>query len=165
MPQFDSTTYASQIFWLVICFMVLCLAMKYFLMPRLTAVLEERNQRLQEKGAKIKSLTNELDNFQKENRAFLAQSHQKAHSMLKYALHEAHVAKITQTAAFDKKIKIKTKKLRKEISTQNDLVLADQETILAQVVTVATKRLLGYSFSKSQIYKAIGNVLDQSGRL
>ncbi len=46
MPQFDATTFASQLFWLVVCFATLCVVMSKIALPRIGDILEERQKRI-----------------------------------------------------------------------------------------------------------------------
>ncbi len=58
MPQFDPTTFASQIFWLVICFVALYVLMVKVALPQITVVLEERQIKIDdnlEKAALLKT--------------------------------------------------------------------------------------------------------------
>lgn len=47
MPQFDPSTFASQIFWLVIVFGALFYFLRKFAIPRMESVLDARAQRIQ----------------------------------------------------------------------------------------------------------------------
>ena len=42
LPQLDTTTFASQIFWLIVTMVLLFLLMKNIALPRIASVLEER---------------------------------------------------------------------------------------------------------------------------
>ena len=42
MPQFDFTTYSSQIFWFSICFFVLYYCMSNIILPRVRSIIAER---------------------------------------------------------------------------------------------------------------------------
>jgi F-type H+-transporting ATPase subunit b len=44
MPQFDFTTYSSQIFWFAICFCILYFAVSYIITPRIRSILEQRKK-------------------------------------------------------------------------------------------------------------------------
>jgi F-type H+-transporting ATPase subunit b len=46
LPQLNTETYASQVFWLLIAFAVLYLLMARVFLPRLGSVIEERRQRI-----------------------------------------------------------------------------------------------------------------------
>ena len=42
MPQFDITTFSSQIFWFALCFITLYLAVSKIILPRITAIIAAR---------------------------------------------------------------------------------------------------------------------------
>lgn len=46
LPQLNTDTYASQVFWLLIAFVILYLLMSRIFLPRLGSVIEERRQRI-----------------------------------------------------------------------------------------------------------------------
>ena len=76
MPQFDYTTYASQIFWFIICFAILYLTIYFVIIPRLseiintriniissnTSIAEELQQKIAEISQKSQQLRNEAQN-------------------------------------------------------------------------------------------------------
>ena len=68
MPQFDTSTFASQIFWLFICFGILFLFLQYVIVPKITKAISERNIKIQEQItiAKLNALKiEELENQHK----------------------------------------------------------------------------------------------------
>ena len=56
MPQFDTSTFASQIFWLVITFVTLYLVMWRVVAPRIAEVLESRRRRIEVNLEKAEAL-------------------------------------------------------------------------------------------------------------
>lgn len=42
MPQFDLTTYSSQIFWFILCFGALYATMHFMILPRIQKIIAER---------------------------------------------------------------------------------------------------------------------------
>jgi len=44
MPQFDFTTYLSQIFWFGLCFAILFLSAHYLILPRIREIIEKRSK-------------------------------------------------------------------------------------------------------------------------
>jgi len=42
MPQFDISTFSSQIFWFALCFITLYLAVSKIILPRITAIIAAR---------------------------------------------------------------------------------------------------------------------------
>ena len=46
MPHFDTSTFASQLFWLAMCFIALYVLMSKVALPRIGDILEERQKRI-----------------------------------------------------------------------------------------------------------------------
>jgi F-type H+-transporting ATPase subunit b len=49
MPQLDTTTFSSQLFWLGVCFLVLYFVLSYLLIPKMAGILEDRETIREEK--------------------------------------------------------------------------------------------------------------------
>lgn len=47
MPQLETATYISQIFWLIVTFFSLWIVMSVFFVPRLADILEQRRQKIE----------------------------------------------------------------------------------------------------------------------
>lgn len=70
MPQLDSSTFTSQIFWLVICFFSMMFIMSKFIIPKIAEVIERRQR-------KIDGYLNKATHFKQEAEAAL-QKYQEA---------------------------------------------------------------------------------------
>ena len=64
MPQLDSSTFTSQIFWLVICFFSMMFIMSKFIIPKIAEVIERRQR-------KIDGYLNKATHFKQEAEAAL----------------------------------------------------------------------------------------------
>jgi len=61
MPHFDTTTFASQLFWLAICFVTLYVLMSKVALPRIADILEERQKRISDDLDMAERLKNETE--------------------------------------------------------------------------------------------------------
>jgi len=161
MPQFDIITYPSQIFWLVICFVFLCTVMARYLVPRLTATLEAREQRLQQDRDQAQLIRGKEEALKQENLARLAEARRKAHSLIHQALTEAHNNKSRRMAALDEELIIKTKKVREELEAQTQKILRNIEPLVSQVVTATSQRILGQPLIRSQVKEVVQETLEK----
>ena len=59
LPQLDIETYASQIFWLIVTFIVLYFLVAKIAMPRIAEVLEGRQERIEDDLDKAETLKKE----------------------------------------------------------------------------------------------------------
>ena len=48
MPQFDVAYFSSQIFWLLICFSVIYLLVKKIFMPRMSQIIDDRTDKIEQ---------------------------------------------------------------------------------------------------------------------
>lgn len=161
MPQFEVTTYPSQIFWLMICFVFLCTIMARYLVPRLTATLEGREQRIQQDWDQAKSVRSKEEALRQENLSRLADAREKAHSRIHQALAEAHNIKSRRIAVLDEELVVKTKKVREELENQTQKILENIEPLVSQVVMASAQRVLGQPLTRSQIKEVVQTILEK----
>lgn len=60
MPQFDFTTYSSQIFWFSICFIMLYFSISRIILPRIHAILKDRQSTINNDLSLANSLENQI---------------------------------------------------------------------------------------------------------
>lgn len=161
MPQFEVTAYPSQIFWLIICFATLCVVMARYLVPRLTAALEGREQRLQQDGDQANLIRGKQEALRQENLANLADARGKAHLLIHKVLTEAHNSKARRMAILDEELVMKTRKVREELETQTQKILGNIEPLVSQAVMTTAQRILGQTLTPSQIKEAVQDVLEK----
>lgn len=46
MPQFETSTYLAQIFWMILCFFILWFAMSWFIIPKIDDIMEQRRRKI-----------------------------------------------------------------------------------------------------------------------
>lgn len=159
MPQFEIATYASQVFWLIVCFSVLCIAMRFIVVPRITTALETREQRLQEDWDQSKNLLSTCESLRQDNINRLSEAHGKAHTMIHQVIHEIHQRKTLRLAALDEELTIKTRNIRTDLEHQTSKILDNMEPIVSQVVKATSMRILGQSLTQAEIKKAVIGIL------
>jgi len=83
MPQLDTSTYVSQLFWLVVCFLVLYLILSYIALPKITRVLQMREETIEAKINKASTFREEAEDLLGEYEASLASARAEAHNLYK----------------------------------------------------------------------------------
>ncbi len=63
MPQFDFSTYSSQIFWFSICFVILYLAVYFIITPRVQAILDNRKKIIDNDLSESSKINHDIDNL------------------------------------------------------------------------------------------------------
>lgn len=82
LPQLDPTWYASQALWMLITFYATFWMMWKFVLPRMNAVLDERQRRLDDDMKKAESFKAEAENVLKEYKNAMASANERAKSLL-----------------------------------------------------------------------------------
>jgi F-type H+-transporting ATPase subunit b len=159
MPQFEIATYPSQIFWLVICFSVLCVVMARYLVPRLRSSFEAREQRLQEDWDQAKTLKGTEESLKQENLACLAEARGKAHFLIHQAIQEIHRRKSGRIAALDEELTIKVKNIREDLEMQTQDILKNMEPIVSQMVKMTSFRMVGQQLAQPDIKEVVQTAL------
>ncbi len=63
MPQFDFTTFTSQIVWFCLCYIILYLAVYYIIAPRLYDIIEKRKEIINKDIKDTGHLNNQIDDL------------------------------------------------------------------------------------------------------
>ena len=64
MPQLDTSSFTSQLFWLIICFFSMMFIMSKFIIPKISEIMEQRQR-------KIDSYLNKAADFKQQAEAAL----------------------------------------------------------------------------------------------
>lgn len=147
MPQFDSTFFLAQIFWLLICFGALWAAMQFWVLPQLSHLQKRRKHSLERLIEEAKIFQQQAEILMKENAEYLSKSRQEAATLIHDSLQasqnsleeviqelkEAHHTKIdvfkTELAQQQEKA---LDKLKKEIPSLVQLCLGIESTEIQQ---------------------------------
>jgi F-type H+-transporting ATPase subunit b len=159
MPQFDVSTYPSQIFWLTICFVFLCIVMAFYLVPRLASTLEAREQRQQEDWEDSKAFHTARESLRQENLKQLADAREKAHSLIHQTTQEIHERKANRMSILEEELAIKIKNIRHDLESQTEDILKNIEPIVSQVVKATSLRLLGNNLPQPEIKEVVQHIL------
>ena len=60
MPQLDTSTFTSQLFWLVVCFFSMMFIMSKFIIPKIADIMEQRQRKIDgylNKAADLKAVS------------------------------------------------------------------------------------------------------------
>ena len=125
LPQLDFTTYPSLIFWSILSLLSLYLVMSYVITPKISDVINDREQHLQNDLIKAKALKKESDDTLKKVNAQLDQTKIDAKSIIEKAISESQTnsEKIIKDLNF--KLNQKIEKSIKDINKEKSLVLKE----------------------------------------
>jgi len=98
LPQMDVSLFAGQLFWLVVCFVVLYVLMKRNILPRIERTQDKRQKKIQGDLAEASAASDEAHARQAEYEKELLEARRKAETMVETIVAEAEkVAHARQT--------------------------------------------------------------------
>lgn len=143
MPQFDFTTYSSQIFWFALCFLALYFTIHFVVLPRIRKIINDRHEaihadlnsayKLEEKLGDIEIKTENLRRqATQEYLLKLDEAAKSASSKREELLEElkAKIEKITEKSNEDLKNFINSSKVKSQ-EAANDLVKSIKNKIFS----------------------------------
>ncbi len=155
LPQLDADTYPTQIFWLVVTFVILYLIMSKVALPRIAEVLEERQERIADDIETAERLRAEAASVQAEYEKALAEARGKAQDLFRET--GALIAKDHSDAESEaaKKLARKTKTAETRIAKQRAEALENLRTVASETAAAATAKLIGIEPSANDVSRAV----------
>ncbi len=163
MPQFDPTYFAPQLFWLAVTFITLFLVMTYVAMPRIGAVLDERQRKIDDSLEKAAQLKAEADAAVAAYEKALAESRAHAQAVIKETQERLSKQAEERSRALGEKLAEQIKSGEARIAAAKEQALAHVRDIAVDVAKSATEKLIGSSVDESQLTAAVSTVM-QEGR-
>ena len=167
LPQLDIETYASQIFWLIVTFIVLYFLVAKIAMPRIAEVLEGRQERIEDDLDKAETLKKEAYLVKVEYEKALSSAREEAHEATRraqdeIAKHSAEVEALAnqKVANMLKDAEHRIEAARTEASSEKETVTDTLEQNVARdIIGDTVKKLVGINVSPEDVNEAISLTL------
>ena len=163
MPQFDPSTFTPQIFWLLVTFAVLFVAMWRHALPRISGILEARQQRIGSDLDKAAALKVETERVAAEYEKALVEARDKAAAAIKRADAEMATEAAQRHESFCKELAARTGEAERRIAAARDQALGNIKTVAEETAGAATAKLIGVEPSPEQLRDAVEDVLRRHG--
>ena len=125
LPQLDFTTYPSLIFWSILSLISLYLLMAYVITPKISNVINDREQHLQNDLIKAKAIKKESDDTLQKVNAQLDQTKIEAKSIIEKAISDSQINSEQILNSLNLKLNEKIEKSLKDINKEKYLAFKD----------------------------------------
>ncbi len=163
MPQFESSTFTPQLFWLVVTFSVLFFAMWRHALPRISGILEARRQRIDGELEKAQAFKSEAEQVAAEYEMALAEARDKAAAALKQAGNDMAAEAVRRHESFGKELAVRTGEAEQRIAAARDEAIGSIKTVAEETAGAATAKLIGVELSPGQLRDAVEDALRRRG--
>ncbi|MBA76191.1 MAG: F0F1 ATP synthase subunit B' [Tistrella sp.] len=159
MPQFEPSTFASQIFWLVVSFGLLYLLMSKIALPRIADILEVRQDRIAADLDRAEALKREAEEARAAYEAALANARAEAQKLLEQAGEQAQAEAQRQLDALDERLAAKVREAEAAVAAAKADAMADLASLATETSEAATAKLAGAPVDGAAVRSAVDAAL------
>ncbi|BCX19753.1 MAG: ATP synthase subunit b [Geminicoccaceae bacterium] len=164
LPQLDTRTYPSQIFWLIVSFALLYWLLKTKAIPRIADILETRQDRIGADLDRAARLRADAEAALKKHDAILAEAQAKAQKRLREAQERVAAELARHQAELDADIAKRLRDAEARIGAAKSAALAEVATVAAEVVQAAARRLAGLEVGLDEARAAVERAMGAGAR-
>ena len=163
MPQLDPTYFATQLFWLVVCFVILYLVMWKISLPRIADVLRERQERMDDDLEKAESLKADAQQVLETYQKTMADGRNEAQSILRTAKEKISADGAARLTELSERLATETANAEARIAEAQQEALANIRGVAVETAQAAATRLIGREVSSADADSAVGTILAERG--
>jgi F-type H+-transporting ATPase subunit b len=149
MPQLEFSTYAPQLIWLAITFVILYLLMAKLALPRIAATLGNRQNKLESDLARAERVKAEAESVLAAYEKAMTDARTKAQAVTGQATADMAAEFAKKEAGFVAELNARTAEAEKRITAARDQALSDTRSVAAELTQSILRKVAGVELSPS----------------
>lgn len=141
MPQLDPTWFASQIFWLAVCFTLLYVLLSRAVLPKLGGIIERRADTVSGDLASAEVAKNMAQQAQQDYEQTLAQSREMAQGLINEVMEENKEHAEKTLRAMDAEVAKKLTEAHNRITNKKHELLASMTPVAAEFAAMLAEKI------------------------
>lgn len=158
LPQFDPSSFASQIFWLLIAFCVLYTVFSRRTLPDLSSIIENRKNHIQSDLEQAENLTSQAEIVQATYEKGLNGAREQATNMINAMHDDMQTKKNDQTEAFRVRSENDVRAAEERLNTAKDKAMSEISDIVAEVAAQAVEKIIGVPTDASEARNVVSRL-------
>ncbi|HEY4141585.1 MAG TPA: F0F1 ATP synthase subunit B [Pseudolabrys sp.] len=158
-PPFQSQTYASQLIWLVVAFVLLYALMSKWALPRVGAIIENRQKRIDGDIADAGKLKAQSDEAVAAYEKALADARSRAQAIANETRDTQAAAAETRRKTLEDELNVKLADAEKTIAATKTAAMANVRGIAEDATRAIVERLIGTAPSDQAVTAAVADAL------
>ena len=157
MPQIDQilTTYASQIFWMLLVFVLIYAIIGKAMLPKIEATVDQRNDRIAGDLAAAENARRVADELEEEQRLRLDANRAEALKVTQAAKDASAREAEAKIKAHDAELDAKLADAEARLATARQSALGEIETVAAEAAREMVARLAGVQVTEAEAAQAV----------
>lgn len=164
MPQLDYTTFPTQLIWLAITFVALYAVLSLVAIPRIGAVLEERQRRVSDDLGRATALKAEADAAMAAYEKAMVEARNGAREILRQTGDALAARAEERLRAVGARLAEQIKEGEERIAETKRRALAEVQTIAAELARGAAMKLADVSVDEARAATAVGSAMSEGTR-
>lgn len=162
MPQLETSTYLGQIFWLILTFGLLYWLLKTRALPRISEVLEARQDRIAADLDKAASLRAEAEAAARKQEEVVAKAHASAQVRIKELQDRLAADAAKRQATLDAELSAKLAEAEARVKAAREAALAEVRGVAVEAAQAAAERLAGLKVGRDVAEAALDSALREA---
>ncbi|MDQ6987730.1 MAG: ATP synthase F0 subunit B [Mariprofundaceae bacterium] len=142
MPQFDTTFFSAQIFWTIISFVVLFAVLSRWILPRITSILQQRAQLIEDEIAAAHKRHQEADSLKNEYVSKLSGIEQESKKIFAASERHLNARQKQMMIEWNNEMDRKKRTFREDTEIMRQQAIRDVRIQSAELIAAATERLI-----------------------
>jgi F-type H+-transporting ATPase subunit b len=158
-PPFNGETFASQLFWVAITFIFLLVMMSKVALPRIGAIIDTRQKRIDDDLGEAQKLKSESDAAIASYEKALADARTRAQAIANEMREKQAAAAETSRKALEEQLNAKLADAEKTIASTKKAAMANVSTIAQDAAKAIVEQLTGTAPSDKEVASAVAGAL------
>ena len=151
MPQFNADSFPSQLFWLLITFLILYLVLYFIILPRIRDNLRLRRNKISNDIERAELIKVKIENITAEYEEKIEKAKVRANETIKNAYEKATLEFSSQLSVTKKRISQKINEAETEIVEYKKSITDQVANMSQEISSILLKKVLGKSLDKEDI--------------
>ena len=151
LPQLDFTTYPSLIFWSILSLIILYLVISFLIMPKISLILNNREQNIQNNLMKAKSIKEESDSIIEKLYKEQDEARKKARDMLDLTIIQSKSENENKQNEMTNKMNIKIDNARTSLNKEKNLKLLQLLENANAYSEMIISKVIGFEVNKNKL--------------
>ena len=155
MPQLDPTWFASQLFWLAICFVALYVMLSRLVLPPLLDIMAKRSETLASDVEVAQSMKSQAEQARVDYEKTLAVARSNAQTVMNSSLAEQKAKAEAKGKELDRQIEQKLAAATAQITTKKNAMMQELAPAAVELTAMIVEKLTQAKPSADQVNKAL----------
>ena len=163
MPQLDPTWFASQLFWLFVCFVTLYVVLSRVILPPILGIVGQRTQTIANNVAKAEAFRIEAERAQQDYEQALAQSRDMSQTLIAEVLAENKKHAEVAEKKLAGEIVVKMTEGRSRINGRKHEIIASLTPAAAEFAGMIAEKIVAQPVNQDLASRAVMDLIKAKG--